>query len=622
VSLTVTGIPSGITAEFDNNTRAPPYSSALTIRVGTNVPSDNYPITITARTDDGKLVRQCTYALEVLGKRAYRIYTDDGIGENLSEPLYYDGGDGSPNSPPWTISLTEVTGGCENDNLRSWRITYQDGAGYWGGFYLQFENAVDMSEYNAITFSVRGKLGGEKFKVKIKDNHGNENEVEIAKYISLTKEWQEVSIPLEDFGGIDFTQITVPWNIAFSHDYTGETVSVYVDHIRWEEAVLPGFTVSVNPPGRPIMRGCSENATVTVTGVGGYENTVDLTAENVPENVTVEFDNDNLVPTFGSTMTVTVGENAKNGVYGIVIKGTGADGKVSSTTFYLTVGPYWIYNDNGLGLALSGPYLYDGGDGTPNGPPWTATVEELNDNGIAEDNLHSLKISYTDNTGYWGGVYYQFEYPVDMSCYNTLTLWVRGENGGENLLIKVKDDLGTEGMVRVNMENTEWTKVEIPLGAFEVFGVDLSRITIPLNIGFEHEWTKENAVIYVDFVKWENLPSPPPSPSGKITLSGFPDNLSIPENGSTTVTEFSLTNGFTESKTLRMVCDAWSASGGKLWCNIYTMDGDNVFVDGVPYPLTLNPSQTKYLKLTIGAMENAAVGENFTLRLWVEDWWI
>ncbi|MEM2875292.1 MAG: carbohydrate binding domain-containing protein, partial [Candidatus Hadarchaeales archaeon] len=620
VSLTVGGTVSGMKVELDNNSLVPPYSSTMTISVSPSVPSENYPITITARTDDGRLARSCTFTLEVLGSRAYRIYTDNGIGENLSEPVYYDGGDGSENASPWTIDLTEVSGGCENDNLYSWRISYLDGADHWGGFYLEFHDPVDMSAYNAITFSVRGKHGGEKFKIKVKDNLGNENEVGIASYITVTKEWQEVSIPLEDFGGIDLTCITIPWNIAFTHDYTGDNVSVYIDHIRWEETVLPGFSLSVDPQGRPILQGCAENAAVSVTGIGGYDKKVKLSAQNVPENVMVEFDNDNLVPPFGSTMTITVGENAENGVYAITVKGTGEDGRTASSTFYLTIGPYRIYTDNGLGLALTGPFLYDGGDGTPNAPPWTVSVEDNSENGAPGDNQGYLTIRYTDNEGYWGGVYYQFEYPVDMSCYNTMTLWVKGESGGENLMVKVEDELGHEGWVRVTLENAEWSRLEIPLGAFEVFGVDLSRITIPLNIRFEHEWTKENAAVHLDFVSWENLPSPPSSPYDQITLGGFPDNLNIPENGSVTVTEFTLTNGYTDAKTLRVVCDAWSVSGGKLWCDIYTMNGDNVFVNGTAYPLTLNPFEDKSLKLTIGNM-SAAVGENFVLHLYAEDWW-
>ena len=115
-------------------------------------------------------------------------------------------------------------------------------------------------------------------------------------------------------------------------------------------------------------------------------------------------------------------------------------------------------------------------------------------------------------------------------------------------------------------------------------------------------------------------PTPPPPPApGEITLTGMRD-LSIPINGSSTVTQVALTNGTGQVKTLRVVCDAWDVSGGKLWSNIYTEARERVFVDGVAYPLTVGPGETKYLRVTVGTTSSASVGDSFILHLAVEDW--
>ena len=114
-------------------------------------------------------------------------------------------------------------------------------------------------------------------------------------------------------------------------------------------------------------------------------------------------------------------------------------------------------------------------------------------------------------------------------------------------------------------------------------------------------------------------PPPPPPAPGNITLTGMQD-LSIPIIGSSTVTQVALTNGTGQTKTLRVVCDAWDVSGGKLWSNIYTETRQRVFVDGVAYPLTVSPGETKYLRVTVGTTPSASVGDSFILHLAVEDW--
>jgi hypothetical protein len=81
---------------------------------------------------------------------------------------------------------------------------------------------------------------------------------------------------------------------------------------------------------------------VRVVGEGGYNEMVVLSAENLPDGVTVSFNPSSGIPTFDSDMTLTYYPTAPEGRHTIILKATGADGKVSTTTFLIEVLPTWI----------------------------------------------------------------------------------------------------------------------------------------------------------------------------------------------------------------------------------------------------------------------------------------
>jgi len=97
----------------------------------------------------------------------------------------------------------------------------------------------------------------------------------------------------------------------------------------------------VSPTSASVEQGSWTTATVTVTSLNNYNLTVSITASGQPSGVAITFSPSSGTPLpdmpFSSTMVIIVGSNAPKGVYKITITGTGADSKVWTTTYTLTV---------------------------------------------------------------------------------------------------------------------------------------------------------------------------------------------------------------------------------------------------------------------------------------------
>lgn len=95
-----------------------------------------------------------------------------------------------------------------------------------------------------------------------------------------------------------------------------------------------GFTLSAS--NSSVVQGSTGTSTVTITRVGGYANNVDLTATNLPANVTAAFNPASVTGTT-STLTFTAAAGATPGTYSVTVNGTGTGATNQSTTVSLTV---------------------------------------------------------------------------------------------------------------------------------------------------------------------------------------------------------------------------------------------------------------------------------------------
>jgi PGF-pre-PGF domain-containing protein len=101
-------------------------------------------------------------------------------------------------------------------------------------------------------------------------------------------------------------------------------------------AVVPDFTISVSPTSSSVVQGGSAGATVSITSIGGFANTVSLSVSGLPSGATASFSPSSGTPSFTSTLTISTASTTPAGTYTITITGTGG-GKTYTTTFSLTV---------------------------------------------------------------------------------------------------------------------------------------------------------------------------------------------------------------------------------------------------------------------------------------------
>jgi hypothetical protein len=95
------------------------------------------------------------------------------------------------------------------------------------GWIMYLLKGADIrSRYNQLRFLIKGEEGGEEIVIKAKDAKGRENFLTLSgRYLRegrITNDWQQASIPLDDFGDVDLTIID-----NFSFATTGSMASTH-----------------------------------------------------------------------------------------------------------------------------------------------------------------------------------------------------------------------------------------------------------------------------------------------------------------------------------------------------------------------------------------------------------
>ena len=123
---------------------------------------------------------------------------------------------------------------------RSLKINYKKESTGWCGYYTLLNQIdgeyYDLSGYKSASFMVKGKKGTETFELGMADKNwgiiGDSLKAgTISKYLpgGVTKQWQEVIIPLEDFGLLDFSQMG---SFVINFNEPGEG-AVYIDDLKF-----------------------------------------------------------------------------------------------------------------------------------------------------------------------------------------------------------------------------------------------------------------------------------------------------------------------------------------------------------------------------------------------------
>jgi PGF-pre-PGF domain-containing protein len=131
----------------------------------------------------------------------------------------------------------------------------------------------------------------------------------------------------------------VSWSAVESWTGTVSTAAPAWQSVEsWSGTVsAPDFTVGANPSSSSVQQGSSATVTISVSAVNGYSQTVTLSASGAPSGVSIGFNPGGNVPSFSSSMTVSVGSSASPTTCAITITGTGGDGLVRTASYSLTV---------------------------------------------------------------------------------------------------------------------------------------------------------------------------------------------------------------------------------------------------------------------------------------------
>ena len=135
------------------------------------------------------------------------------------------------------------------DTGRSLRLDFSKKGTGWCGYFTLLNQVdgeyFDLSRYKSVSFWVKGARGGEIFELGMADknwlNIGDSLKAgSIVRYLpsGVTTEWQKVTIPLEDFGQLDFTLMG---SFAINFYKKGQG-TLFVDdlkfHLKTEEDLL------------------------------------------------------------------------------------------------------------------------------------------------------------------------------------------------------------------------------------------------------------------------------------------------------------------------------------------------------------------------------------------------
>jgi hypothetical protein len=135
---------------------------------------------------------------------------------------------------------------------KSIKIMYrrvEKGLSFCGAYIILL---ADLSKYQTMTFMIRGQEGGEAFEIGMNDVVSNKREDavyvgSIYRYLpnGITKDWQMVKIPLEDFYGPDRTKV---YSLVFQFNESAEG-AFWIDQIRFHKKAMVDRATDIEQKG-------------------------------------------------------------------------------------------------------------------------------------------------------------------------------------------------------------------------------------------------------------------------------------------------------------------------------------------------------------------------------------
>jgi len=352
VTLSASGLPSGVTASFSPNPTTG-YNNTLTLTASSSAAVGQYNVTITGKS--GALTETTTFALTI-GAPSFTLSANNlSLGQGTSGTTYV-----SVNSlNGFTGSVTLSASGLPNGVTAS--FSPNPATGYNNALTLTASSSAAAGLYNVTITGTSGSQTASTtlmLTVSVPTFTLSTNNINIGQgatgttYISVN--------PLNGFtGSVTLSASGLPSGVTASFSpnpttgynntltltasssvavgqynvtITGKSGNQTVTTALSLGVLAPNFTLSAN--SLSIGQGTSGTTYVNVSPQNGFAGSVTLSASGLPSGVTAAFSPN---PTTGaSTLTLTASNSASLGQYNVTVAGA-AGNQTASTTLILTV---------------------------------------------------------------------------------------------------------------------------------------------------------------------------------------------------------------------------------------------------------------------------------------------
>ena len=354
VSLSVSGLPSGVTAVFQQNPTTS-YSNQLTFTVNNNVAIGQYPLTITGTS--GSLTQTTTMTLTV-GAPSFTLYGASyptiGQGSTGTGYVYIQPQNGFSN--PVTLSISGLPSGVTASfvtNPTTYSSTIQFAVASTAavgtsaltitGTYGSETQTITMSfAVVAPTFSLYGPYsirlnqgGSATSSVTVNPQYGFTGSVNLTAS-GLPSGVTAAFSPNPTTGASTMTLSAASTAAPGITTITITGTSGSITNLFTAQVVvnMGGFSLVAAPNKVFVAPGTSSKSTINVVPVNGFANGVSLSATGLPAGVTATFSPATTITS--STLTLTADNTASAGSTPVTITGTSGS-LTNSTSLLMTV---------------------------------------------------------------------------------------------------------------------------------------------------------------------------------------------------------------------------------------------------------------------------------------------
>ncbi len=438
VSLSISGLPSGVSANFYPTNFGAPGSgtSQLTIAVGSATPIGTYGLTVTGT--GGGQSHSATINLTVTSSTATQLVGNPGFESGAASPL------------PWIVTPDVIDNSSyEAPHTGSWKA-------WLNGYGIAHTDTI-LQQASVPSNAVQALLS---FWLHI-DTLETGNQAKDTLRLQIRNSSGAVLATLATYSNVDAN--TGYRQVSFDlTSYKGQTIQIYligventklktsfvVDDFALNVATAsaPGdFVISASPSAFTVTPGASGTSSIGIALTGSFNSSISLSASGLPLGATAGFSPAQLsAPGAGtSLLTVSTGSATLAGTYTLTITGTGG-GKTHSTTINLMVI---------TGSGSTQQLLTNAGfeNGSTNPAPWTATAGVVDNNSASEPAhsgswkawLNGFGVSHTDTI--WQGATIS-----STATSATLSFWLHIDttetsttNVYDSLSVQIRNSSGT-----------------------------------------------------------------------------------------------------------------------------------------------------------------------------------